>query len=106
MEVTHHCGSYSPERAAELCHSRLLFARKHFGRWRAAAIRAALALKHALRLLPLLPVSIFAPDRRERLRTEAFGLAVALGAMAPPLSLRARGESVQPRAADAVGVSA
>ena len=30
MEVTHHCGSYSPERAAELCHSRLLFARKHF----------------------------------------------------------------------------
>ena len=90
MEVTHHSGSYSPERAAELCHSRLLFARKHFSPGRATAIRAALALKHVLRLVALAPSSLFAEGPRDRLRVEAFALAVAVGAMPPPLSLRAR----------------
>jgi N-acetylglucosaminyl-diphospho-decaprenol L-rhamnosyltransferase len=91
MEVTHHGGSYSPERAAELCHSRLLFARKHFGRGRASGIRAALTLKHALRLLLLFP-SVMVREGRGRLRMESSALGVALGAMGPPLSTRARAE--------------
>jgi GT2 family glycosyltransferase len=90
MEIIHHCGPYSPERVAEECHSRILFARKHFSRRRAAGIRAALALKHALRVAMLAPASALSPPIRHRLRGEAFGLAVLLGRMRPPLSLRAR----------------
>jgi GT2 family glycosyltransferase len=90
MEVTHHCGGNSPERSAELGHSRVLFARKHFGPSRAALIRCALALGHALRMALLAPSSLVAPARRARLRTEAFGLAAVAGVMRPPLSLRAR----------------
>ena len=49
MEVTHHCGGQTPQRVAEQRHSRMLFARKHFGPLRAAAIRGALGLKHDVR---------------------------------------------------------
>ncbi len=90
MEVKHQCGPSSPERVAELGHSRVLFARKHFGRGRAAAIRAALALSHLLRLAVLAPWSVLAPAHRARLREEAFGLAAVSGVIRPPLSLRAR----------------
>jgi GT2 family glycosyltransferase len=90
MQIMHYCGPYSPERAAELCHSRLLFAHKHFSRPRAAGIRAALTLKHVLRLAVLVPAAAVSPARRERARGEAYGLAVALGRMRPPLSVRAR----------------
>jgi N-acetylglucosaminyl-diphospho-decaprenol L-rhamnosyltransferase len=90
MEVTHHCGRNSPERVAELGHSRVLFARKHFGRGRAAAIHAALALNHLLRLAILAPLSVFTSAHRARLRAEAFGLAAVAGVMRPPLSTGAR----------------
>jgi N-acetylglucosaminyl-diphospho-decaprenol L-rhamnosyltransferase len=97
MEITHHCGPNSPERTAELGHSRVLFARKHFGPMRAAAIRCALALGHALRMALLAPSSLLAPARRARLRTEAFGFAAVAGVMRPPLSLRARAAVETPR---------
>jgi GT2 family glycosyltransferase len=90
MEVTHHCGPSAPQRVAELCHSRVLFARKHFGRGRAAAIRVALALKHVLRLVLLAAPGAIRPAVRERLRAEAFGLAVLAGFMRPPMSEAAR----------------
>jgi N-acetylglucosaminyl-diphospho-decaprenol L-rhamnosyltransferase len=94
MEIVHHCGGYAPERVAELCHSRVLFARKHFRPLRAASIRAALALKHTVRLLLLAAPSVVSRATRARLRGEAYGLAVALGGMRPPLSVRARGTVV------------
>jgi N-acetylglucosaminyl-diphospho-decaprenol L-rhamnosyltransferase len=90
MEVIHHCGGSSPERVAELGHSRVLFARKHFGRARAAAIRGALVLNHVLRLAVLAPWGMVSPAPRARLRAEAFGLAAVAGVMRPPLSVRAR----------------
>lgn len=89
MEVTHHCGPSSPERAAELAHSRVLFARKHFPPARAASIRLSLALGHLLRLLVFAPASVAAPGRRPRVRAEAMGLAVLAGVMQPPLSRQA-----------------
>lgn len=91
MEITHHCGGYAPERVAELCHSRVLFARKHFRPFQATAIRAALALKHAVRVVLLAGPSLASRSTRARLRGEAYGLAVAVGGMRPPLSVRARG---------------
>jgi len=99
VEVTHHCGPSSPERVAELARSRALFARKTFSPPRAAAITAALALGHLLRLVPLAVAGAFEPSRRERARAEAMGLAVLAGAIEPPLSTRARGEreALQPQ---------
>jgi hypothetical protein len=92
MEVTHHCGGLTPQRVAEECHSRVLFARKHLGPVRAMAIRAALGLKHAIRLaLVALPAAL-RPGLRVRLRREAFGLAVLAGLMRPPMSGAARRE--------------
>jgi GT2 family glycosyltransferase len=89
-EVTHHCGGTSPERVAELGHSRMLFARKHFAPGRARGIQAALALRHLLRLAILAPRAATAPAARVRLREEAWGLATVLGVRQPPLSRRAR----------------
>jgi GT2 family glycosyltransferase len=91
MEITHHCGGYAAERVAELCHSRLLFARKHYSARRAWGIRGAIALKHVVRLALLAVPGLVSRSTRTRLRGEAFGLAVALGGMSPPLSRRARG---------------
>lgn len=103
MEVTHHCGPSSPDRAAELAHSRVLFARKHFPPPRAASIRLALALGHLLRMLVLAPVSVALPGRRPRVRAEALSLAVLAGVMRPPLSRQAlataglgRGQHIRP----------
>jgi N-acetylglucosaminyl-diphospho-decaprenol L-rhamnosyltransferase len=92
IEATHHCGPSTPQRVAEECHSRMLYARKHYGRGRAMAIRAALALKHALRLGLLAAPATLRPALRARVRADAFGLAVLTGAMRPPLSRTARGQ--------------
>jgi GT2 family glycosyltransferase len=94
IEITHHCGPTTPGRVAEECRSRVLYARKHFGRVRAAGIRGALALKHGLRLALLAVPALVNARFRARLRTEAFGLGVVLGLMEPPLSTRARSAAV------------
>jgi N-acetylglucosaminyl-diphospho-decaprenol L-rhamnosyltransferase len=90
MEVTHHEGPVTPARVAEECRSRVLYARKHFGRGGALAIHAALVLKHGLRLALLAAPAAVKPELRHRLRCEAYGLAVLVGAMQPPLSTAAR----------------
>jgi GT2 family glycosyltransferase len=95
MEITHHCGPTTPGRVAEECHSRILYARKHFGPVRAAGIRAALGLKHALRLGLVAVPALFKPRLRPRARTEAYGLAVVAGVMRPPMSQRARAEAAE-----------
>ncbi|MEA2244784.1 MAG: hypothetical protein QOI98_1091 [Solirubrobacteraceae bacterium] len=90
MEIVHHEGPVTPARVAEECHSRLLYARKHFSRGRALATHGALAVKHALRLTLLAVPAFLRPALRHRLRCEAYGLAVLIGAMKPPLSTAAR----------------
>jgi N-acetylglucosaminyl-diphospho-decaprenol L-rhamnosyltransferase len=50
MVVTHHnTPTVRPELVAQLSYAKLLFARKHYARTRAVAIRAALALRHGMR---------------------------------------------------------
>lgn len=90
MEVVHHEGKPTPARVAEECHSRVLYARKHFDRLPALAIQAALTLKHALRLALIAGPALVRPRWRHRARCEAHGLAVLLGVMKPPLSTAAR----------------
>jgi len=90
MEVIHHEGAVTPARVAEECHSRVLYARKHFGRGRALAIHGALSVKHGLRLALIAGPALLRPGLRHRMRCEAYGLAVLVGAMAPPLSTAAR----------------
>jgi GT2 family glycosyltransferase len=86
MAVTHHSGGRSRgDLMAQLSHSRLLFAAKHYGPARRAGIRAALALGHAIRIAVFAPVSLARPAQAERVRAERAGLKVTLGRAAPPL---------------------
>jgi len=86
MTITHHAGGRSRgDLMAQLSHSRLLFAAKHYGRGRRLGIRAALALGHAIRIAVFAPASLLRPEQRERVRAERAGLRVVLGRAAPPL---------------------
>ncbi len=68
MTVTHHSGhAPGPDLTAQQSYAKVLFARKHYGRARAVSIRAALVLRHALRV-----------ERRP--------LAVLLGLCEPPFA--------------------
>jgi N-acetylglucosaminyl-diphospho-decaprenol L-rhamnosyltransferase len=84
MTVTHHTTpSTRPDLVAQLSYSKLLFARKHYGGMRQAAIRAALATRHLLRVLGLSARSPWRPAG-ERLAAERRALAVVTGAAPPP----------------------
>lgn len=86
MTVTHHCGGRSRgDLMAQLSHSRLLFAEKHYGPARRAGIRAALALGHLVRIAVFAAPAAVSSARRERIRAERAGLRVILGRAAPPL---------------------
>jgi GT2 family glycosyltransferase len=86
MRVTHHAGGRSRgDLMAQLSHSRLLFAEKHYGRLRRAGIHAGLALGHVLRITVWGAVSLLRPAERERVAAERAGLRVVLGRAAPPL---------------------
>ena len=84
--VVHHCGGGSDGALKpQLTHSRILFARKHYGMAKAMAIRGALALGHALRAAASASLGLVAGARhRERARHEGAALKVALGGP-PPL---------------------
>jgi N-acetylglucosaminyl-diphospho-decaprenol L-rhamnosyltransferase len=87
MEVVHHGGGYErPELAAQLSYSKLLFASKHLGRLRALALRAALVLRHSLRVAIVGALSLRRPSLGARLRAERQALLVALGISRPPFS--------------------
>jgi GT2 family glycosyltransferase len=81
MTVTHHTTpSTRPDLIAQLSYAKVLFARKHYRRGAAAAIRTALAARHLLRVV------LFTARQRsgsERLAAERHALAVVSG-MAPP----------------------
>lgn len=86
IEITHHGGGRSRgDLMAQLSHSRLLFAEKHYGRARALGIRAALGLGHAIRIAVFGLASLARPEQRERVRAERAGLRVILGRSGPPL---------------------
>jgi GT2 family glycosyltransferase len=85
MAVTHFGADRgSPELVAQLSHSKALFAKKHFGRGRAAGMRLAIATGHALRIAMLAPVALVRPRVRQRIRREVAGLKVVLWLAPPP----------------------
>jgi GT2 family glycosyltransferase len=84
MVVVHRCGnSTRPDLVAQLSHSRRRFAYKHLPWPQALGVHTALALKHVLRLLAIAPPALVRPRLRQRVRAEARGLAVLLGARPP-----------------------
>lgn len=86
MTITHHSGGRSRgDLMAQLSHSRLLFAAKHYGPARRAGIRAALALGHLVRIAVFGVAALVRPSQVERVRAERAGLRVILGLSAPPL---------------------
>ncbi len=86
MTITHHGGGRSRgDLMAQLSHSRLLFAAKHYGRARRWGIRAGLALGHLIRIAVYTPLALFRASQRERVAAERAGLRIVLGRSAPPL---------------------
>jgi N-acetylglucosaminyl-diphospho-decaprenol L-rhamnosyltransferase len=86
MVVTHHSGSdKGGDLMPQLSHSRLLFAAKHYGVAARTGIRAALALRHAIRVAVFGALAAVRPDRRRRARAEWASLRVTLGLAPPPL---------------------
>jgi GT2 family glycosyltransferase len=85
MAITHFGAARTrPELMAQLSHSKVLFAKKHFSRLRAAGVRGALALGHLLRLMLIVPIAGVRTGVRVRVRGEATALGVTLGLMNPP----------------------
>lgn len=85
MVIIHHCvPSTKPDLVAQLSYAKLLFARKHYARWRAITIQAALAIRHALRTIGLAARSVRSPVHQPRLAAERRALAVILGIAQPP----------------------
>jgi GT2 family glycosyltransferase len=88
MTVTHHTGDRTRgDLMAQLSHSRLLFAAKHYGRLRRTGIRVALALGHVIRITVFGLASIGHVASRSRVRDEAAALLVIVGLSGPPLVL-------------------
>jgi hypothetical protein len=85
MVITHHCvPSTKPELVAQLSYAKLLFARKHYRRGQAAAVRAALTARHLLRVLVLAISPRRRGSNRARLAAERKALAVLTGIAPPP----------------------
>jgi GT2 family glycosyltransferase len=78
----------TPELRAQLSWSKILFARKHFGPVRAAAVRAAIATGHALRVVAFGALAVARASARPRRRAEVRALRVTLGLAAPPYEVR------------------
>ena len=80
LTVLHHVGDHSrADLAAQLVNSKLLFARKHYGLARRAAIRGALVLGHAIRLAAVAPLGLAHAGAARRRRAVSAALAVTLG---------------------------
>ena len=86
MRVVHHVGSAGdPRMAAQMNHSRIVFAHKHFGRAARAGFFLALLAQHVVRLALLGPWAIRSTRARRRLRGETWALRVVLGLSPAPL---------------------
>lgn len=87
MTVVHHTSrAPRPDLCAQLSHAKILFARKHYGATRAGTIRAALALRHALRAGLLTVVARIRPARAAQASAERHALAVVLGLTQAPFA--------------------
>jgi GT2 family glycosyltransferase len=103
MAITHHAGyEPRPDLCAQLSYAKILFARKHYGRVRAAGIRAALALRHALRAVGASAMSQARPQWAVRATAERHALAVVLGLAIPPFG-HSEAAPRRPLTADAEG---
>jgi len=91
MSVVHHTG-HAPgaDLSAQLSYAKILFARKHYRRGRAAAIRASLALRHGLRAGFAATVGKVRPRWGGRAGVERRALAVVLGASEAPFARKAQ----------------
>jgi GT2 family glycosyltransferase len=86
LTVTHHTSDRTRgDLMAQLSHSRLLFADKHYGRAKSIGIRISLAVGHLVRIGAFGIKSIFSSADRSRVRDEAGALRVVLGRGGPPL---------------------
>jgi N-acetylglucosaminyl-diphospho-decaprenol L-rhamnosyltransferase len=87
MAVCHHTG-HAPgaDLSAQLSYAKILFARKHYGRARARAIQATLALRHALRAALAIAAQKLRPHCGPRALVERRALAVVLGTSEPPFA--------------------
>jgi hypothetical protein len=87
MNVTHHTG-HAPgaDLSAQLSYAKILFARKHYGQVRAAAIQATLVLRHALRAGLAGVAHKLRPSWGPRAVVERRALAVVLGMSDPPFA--------------------
>jgi GT2 family glycosyltransferase len=82
--LVHHTGRMlRPDLYAQNSYSKVLYAQKHFRAAGRSTFRAALALRHAVRVAMLAPLALVRPDRRLRLRAERQALAVVAG-LTPP----------------------
>jgi N-acetylglucosaminyl-diphospho-decaprenol L-rhamnosyltransferase len=90
MTVTHHSGhAPGPDLAAQQSYAKVLFARKHYGAARAAAICAALVLRHTLRVVCATLAGLTGSSRPQwaaRAAVERRALAVVLGLAKPPFA--------------------
>ena len=85
MVITHHCvPATKPELVAQLSYAKLLFARKHYRRGAATAVRVALVARHSTRVLALAVALRRGGSSRARLTAERKALAVVLGIAPPP----------------------
>ncbi len=86
ISITHHAGKRSRgDLMAQLSHSRMLFAGKHYGAARRAGIRAGLALGHMIRIAVFAVPALVRNSSRKRVAAEFAGLRVVLGFSRPPL---------------------
>jgi GT2 family glycosyltransferase len=84
MRLTHHTGrSERPDLFAQNSYSKVLYARKHFALPSRTAFRAALALRHAVRMAGFALPALRRPDLRERVTAERLALLVVLGLASP-----------------------
>ena len=95
MTVVHFLSARRPELVAQLSHSNVLFARKHFTRRRAVGVQLAIALGHALRTILILPAACARPTMRARWRAERLGLMVTLGISPPPFKRESQSASAR-----------
>jgi GT2 family glycosyltransferase len=102
MTVVHHTGDRTRgDLMAQLSHSRLLFAGKHYGVARTMGIRVALGIGHLIRIGVFGLASIADDASRARVRDEVRALVVVLGRSAPPLgtyaaSVKATDATIEP----------
>jgi GT2 family glycosyltransferase/glycosyltransferase involved in cell wall biosynthesis len=94
MTVTHHTGhAPRPDLSAQLSYAKILFANKHYGKFRSLGIRAGLVLRHVLRACGAGLLSLARPQWTARAIAERHALAVVLGLAEPPFVQQTKGRA-------------